>query len=145
MIPGKEGSVLSQSLNDTEHLVLSHEQNFITISYAALDFVYPENIRYAFFLDGFDEEWIYVDRQRSATYTNLQKGTYTFRVRSTNSDGVWVDNERMLKVTIRPSFWETPLAIIGYVVVATLVFLIAVYILFTIYRLKNKILYRYLS
>lgn len=139
VIPGKEGSVLSQSLNDTEHLVLSHEQNFITISYAALDFVYPENIRYAFFLDGFDEEWIYVDRQRSATYTNLQKGTYTFRVRSTNSDGVWVDNERMLKVTIRPSFWETPLAIIGYVVIATLVFLIAVYILFTIYRLKNEV------
>lgn len=136
---GGEGSVLQKALNETEHLVLSHEQNFITLSYAALDFIYPENIRYAFFLDGFDEEWIYVDRQRSATYTNLQAGTYTFRVRSTNSDGVWVDNERMLKITIRPSFWETPLAIVGYIVVTTLFILIVVYILFTIYRLKNEV------
>lgn len=136
---GGEADVLQKTLNETDHLVLSHEQNFITVSYAALDFVYPENIRYAFFLDGFDEEWIYVDRQRSATYTNLQAGDYTFRVRSTNSDGVWVDNERMLKVTIRPSFWETPLAIVGYIVVAALVILIVVYILFTIYRLKNEV------
>lgn len=136
---GEPGSALAKALNETDHLVLSHEQNFITVSYAALDFVYPENIRYAFFLDGFDEEWIYVDRQRSATYTNLQAGDYTFRVRSTNSDGVWVDNERMLKVTIRPSFWETPLAIVGYIVVTTLIILIVVYILFTIYRLKNEV------
>lgn len=136
---GQEGSVLMKTLNETEHLVLSHKQNFITVSYAALDFVYPENIRYAFLLDGFDKEWIYVDRQRSATYTNLQAGTYTFRVRSTNSDGVWVDNERVLKITVRPSFWETPLAIVGYVVAAALVILIVVYILFTIYRLKNEV------
>lgn len=133
------GSVLPQSLNETEELVLSHEQNFITLSYAALDFAYPENIRYAFFLDGFDKEWVYVGHQRSATYTNLQQGTYTFRVRSTNSDGVWMDNERSLKIVVRPSFWETPLAIVGYVVVSALVLLIVVYILFVIYRLKNEV------
>ena len=136
---GESGSALAKALNETEHLVLSHEQNFITISYAALDYAYPENIRYAFFLDGFDEEWIYVGRQRSATYTNLQKGTYTFRVRSTNSDGVWVDNERLLKITIQPSFWETPLAIVGYVVTLILLILVVGYILFTIYRLKNEV------
>lgn len=73
------------------------------------------------------------------TYTNLPKGDYIFRVRSTNSDGVWVDNERILNITILPSFWETPLAYVLYVCFVSLIIFVAVYILFTIYRLKHEV------
>ena len=73
------------------------------------------------------------------TYTNLPKGDYIFRVRSTNSDGVWVDNERILNITILPSFWETPLAYVLYVCFVLLIIFVAVYILFTIYRLKHEV------
>ena len=139
VVPNGTGGILSQSLNNTDHLVLSHKENIITFSYAALDYVYPENIRYAYYLEGFDKDWNFVDRQRTATYTNLPKGTYMFRVKSTNSDGMWVDNERALKLTVSPSFWETPLAIVIYVIVFLMLFLIAVYIMFTIYRLKNEV------
>ena len=93
---------MRQSLNNTEHLVLSHKENIVTLSFAALDMIYPENIRYAYRLRGFDKEWNYVDRQRTATYTNLPKGDYVFQVKSTNSDGVWVENERSLRITIQP-------------------------------------------
>lgn len=139
VIPGVAGSLLKQSLNNTKHLVLSHKENIVTLSFAALDMVYPENIRYAYLLEGFDKDWNYVDKQRTATYTNLPKGKYIFRVRSTNSDGVWVENERNLEITISPSFWETPLAMVLYVIAFLCILFVGVYILFTIYRLKHEV------
>ena len=139
VIPGVEGSLLQQSLNNTEHLVLSHKENIVTLSFAASDMVYPENIRYTYRLEGFDKEWNYVDKQRTATYTNLSKGDYVFKVRSTNSDGVWVENERSLKITILPSFWETPWAMVLYVLAFLCILFTGVYILFTIYRLKHEV------
>ena len=73
------------------------------------------------------------------TYTNLPKGEYVLRVRSTNSDGVWVDNERILDIVILPSFWETPIAYVLYILFILIIILVAVYILFTIYRLKHEV------
>ena len=61
------------------------------------------------------------------------------RVRSTNSDGVWVDNERILDIVILPSFWETPIAYVLYILFILIIILVAVYILFTIYRLKHEV------
>lgn len=139
VIPGVEGSLLPQSLDNIKSLLLSHKENIVTLSFAALDLAYPENIRYAYYLEGFDKGWNYVDKQRTATYTNLPKGSYIFRVKSTNSDGVWVENERSLKITIQPSFWETPIAMVIYVVAFLCILFVAVYILFTIFRLKHEV------
>ena len=136
--PG-EHSVLKVALDETPELILSHKENIVTIQYAALDMRNSDNIQYAYILEGFDKEWTYVDKQRAATYTNLPKGDYVFRVKSTNSDGVWVSNERSIKITIEPSFWETPWAYMLYFLLILGLILIAVYILFTIYRLKNEV------
>lgn len=138
IVPGDK-SILKVTLDDTEKLILSHKENIFTIQYASLDMRNSANIQYAYILEGFDKEWTYVDKQRSATYTNLPKGDYTFRVKSTNSDGVWVDNIRSLPIMVLPSFWETPLAYLLYFIVFLAIILIAVYILFTIYRLKNEV------
>ena len=138
VIPG-EKSILKVDLDDTQELVLSHDENIFSVQYAALDYTNPQNIQYAYILDGFEKQWTFADRQRSVTYTNLPKGDYIFRVRSTNSDGVWVDNECILNITILPSFWETPLAYVLYVCFVLLIIFVAVYILFTIYRLKHEV------
>ncbi|MCC8187694.1 MAG: response regulator [Bacteroides sp.] len=138
VLPG-EDSRLKVALDDTRRLVLSHKENILAIQYAALDYTNPANIQYAYMLDGFEKQWTYADRQRIANYTNLPKGEYTFRVRSTNSDGVWVDNTRTIDIVVLPSFWETPLAYFLYVMGILLVILVAVYILFTIYRLKHEV------
>lgn len=126
-------------LDDMEKLTLSHKENILSIHYAAIDSKAPENIKYAYILEGFDHEWSYVDGQRVATYTNLPKGDYVFRVQSTNNDGVWVDNVRSLPITILPSFWETPWAFALYVFGILGIIFIAVYILFTIFRLKREV------
>ena len=139
VLPKSEGSVLKQILDETHLLKLSHQENIFTIQFAALDFRDPSEIRYAYILEGFEEAWNYVDKQRMAIYTNLPKGHYTFKVRSTNADGVWVDNTRTLFIEVMPSFWETPYAYCLYVLVILAVIISAVYILFTIYRLKHQV------
>ncbi|MFT3738138.1 MAG: hybrid sensor histidine kinase/response regulator transcription factor [Breznakibacter sp.] len=80
-----------------------------------------------------------MQKQRFATYTNLPHGEYVLRVKSTNSDGVWVNNERMLKIKILPSFWVTGWAYLIYFVVIVLIVAIGAYILFVIYHLKNRV------
>ncbi len=139
VMPDDDNSLLKVGLDDTKELVLSHKESIFTIQYAALDFTSPGNIQYAYMLEGFENQWTYVDKLRSATFTNLPKGDYIFKVRSTNSDGVWVDNIRALSIVVLPSFWETPIAYFLYVMGIVLIILVAVYILFTIYRLKHEV------
>ena len=135
----KAGTVLPESLNSLGSLVLPHTKNTIALSFAALDMNFPENIKYAYMLEGFDEEWNYVGKQRTATYTNLPQGEYTFRIRSTNGAGIWVNNERHLPITVQPAFWETPIAYGLYVIVFLGILLGGAYILFIIYRLKHEV------
>ena len=139
VIPSTDNKILKENINTAEEIILSPGQNIFSLSFAALGMINSENIKYAYYLEDFDKEWNYVGKQRSAIYTNLSPGTYYLHVKSTNSDGVWVNNERTLKVVILPSFWETPIAIIMYVVATGLLIFIAVYILFTIYRLKHEV------
>lgn len=136
--PG-ENSLIPDGPDDTAKLVLSHKDNIFGIQYAALDYNNSDNIQYAYMLEGLDKQWTFADKLRGANYTNLPKGNYTFKVMSTNSDGVWVNNVRRLDIEILPSFWETPLAYFLYLIVIMLIIFVAVYILFTIYRLKHKV------
>jgi signal transduction histidine kinase/DNA-binding response OmpR family regulator len=99
----------------------------------------PENILYAYKLEGFDQDWNYAQKQRVANYTNLPKGNYVFKVRSTNSEGVWADNERMLQIRVMPSFWETIWAYLIYLLIFGGIIYSIVRILFTIYRLRGNV------
>lgn len=138
VFPGTN-SVLKKGLDDINKLELSHKENIFTIQFAALDYSAPSEIQYAYILEGFEKSWNYVGKQRMATYTNLSKGHYVFKVRSTNADGVWTDNVRTLDIEILPSFWETPWAYSLYVLFVLLIIVTAAYILFTIYRLKHEV------
>jgi signal transduction histidine kinase/DNA-binding response OmpR family regulator len=77
----------------------------LTLSFASLSYCSPEKNQYAYMLDGFDRDWNYVGNQNRATYTNLPAGTYTFRVKATNNDGVWSPKEATLEIVVHPPFW----------------------------------------
>lgn len=139
IVTPQKHSVLQRALDYIDQLILSHEENIFTIQYAALDYTAPNDIQYAYMLDGFENNWNYVGKQRMATYTNLPKGEYIFKVKSTNADGVWTNNIRSLPIKVLPSFWETPWAYLLYVLTLLFVVFIAVYILSTIYRLKHRV------
>lgn len=122
-----------------KELKLSHKQKYFTINFAALDFFAPENIHYAYMLEGLDKDWIYVQNQRLANYTNLPKGNYIFKVKSTNSEGVWVDNVRELPIEVLPSFWESNWAVLLYILIVVGLIFAAVRILLVIYRLRTNV------
>jgi signal transduction histidine kinase/streptogramin lyase len=86
---------------------LGPRQNDFTIEFAALDFRRPERIRYAYRLEGFDDDWIDAGTRAAAAYTNVPPGDYVFRARATNSDGVWSESEAELSISIAPPFWRT--------------------------------------
>jgi PAS domain S-box-containing protein len=91
-----------------DQITLSHRDRILSLEFAVLNFITPSKNRYAYRLEGFDEDWIETgsDRHR-ATYTNLDAGNYLFRVRGSNNDGVWNDDGVSLALTVTPPWWGT--------------------------------------
>ncbi|MGM9511330.1 two-component regulator propeller domain-containing protein [Larkinella sp. GY13] len=86
---------------------LSAEQSTLTFEFAALNYSLPEKNQYAYKLEGFDQNWNYKNHKRVVTYTNLDPGFYTFRVKASNNDGVWNERGTAFRVIIKPPFWQT--------------------------------------
>lgn len=99
--------ILSKPIHRTEKITLSHRNNAFTIEFAALHFTQPSKNKYTYILEGFDKKWNLISSQRSATYTNLSAGKYTFRVKGTNNDGVWSENDAVLIIRVRPPWYKT--------------------------------------
>jgi diguanylate cyclase (GGDEF)-like protein len=106
-----------------ERLSLSHKEDVITLQFAALDYADPRANRYEYKLDGFDNDWVRADERRAATYTNLPGGHYVFRVRASNSDGVWSTQDLALPIDVAPSPWLSPIAYVSYALLAALTLL----------------------
>ena len=119
-------------------ITLSHKENSFSINYETLDMKFPNKIEYAYRLKGFDN-WNYVKNNRMAVYTNIPKGNYCFQVKSTNSDGVWSNKIKEISITILPSFWESIYGTILYFIIFILIVAISTYILFVIYKLRNRV------
>jgi two-component sensor histidine kinase/ligand-binding sensor domain-containing protein len=102
-----EGSPLTNHINETKEISLDYSASVFSIEFAALDFIYPQKIKYAYKLEEFDQSWNYIGNKRTATYTHLDPGEYTFRVIASNSDGIWNKEGKSLKIIIVPPFWAT--------------------------------------
>lgn len=138
--PGEISSPISKVLDATAVIKLSHTQHSFSLEYAATDFTNPSVIQYAYKLEGFESDWNYVGTQRIASYINLPKGKYTFHVKSTNADGVWSENERIIEIIKLPSFWESAWGWMFYVFLFLLLSAIVAYVLFIIYQLRNDVI-----
>lgn len=101
--------ILDEHISVAEEIVLTHHDDVIAFEFAALDFAAPEKNTYAYKLEGFDEEWQHVGNRRFAGYTNLDPGTYTFKVRAANDDGVASMNTASVKLRIIPPFYNRPI------------------------------------
>ncbi|HEY6435018.1 MAG TPA: triple tyrosine motif-containing protein, partial [Ignavibacteriaceae bacterium] len=108
-------SILKQSILDTKEIELAYSQNVFSFQFSALDYNSPQSIHYAYMMEGFDKDWIYPEQRRFITYTNLDPGSYIFKVKSTNSDGVWNENYKSISVTINQPWWRTGWAYAIYV------------------------------
>ena len=98
---------LKKTLLTSKELTLDYTQSVITISFAALDFTSPEYNQYSYFLTGFDQEWNNTGNMHTASYTNLNPGTYHLKVKAANNDGIWSDKEASLIIHIKSPYWMT--------------------------------------
>lgn len=112
VVPGNE-SPIKEPIMIAKEIRLDYKQNF-ALNFVALNYTIPKQNQYAYKLEGFDKDWNYTGQANTASYTNLDPGEYTFRVKAGNNDGIWSNGEALIKIYVRPPFWRTPFAYLFY-------------------------------
>ena len=127
-------------LNTTDSLKLAHNRNNIAFEFSTLEFTAPNKNEFAYILEGTNDFWHYTKASnRNANYNDLPPGSYTFKVKSSNSDGVWNDNPATFHFQISPPYWKSNMAFILYF----LLLITSIYTTWLVikrwYRLKKKL------
>lgn len=119
-----EGGPIQEHISVAKDIYLDYKQNF-TLGYVSVNYTAPEQNEYSYRLEGFDNEWIQAGTSKSASYTNLDPGDYTFHVKARNNDGMWNTAETSMRIHVRPPLWRTIYAYIFYalVIAGTLLFI----------------------
>ncbi|MBV7529145.1 hybrid sensor histidine kinase/response regulator transcription factor [Chitinophaga sp. sic0106] len=114
-----KNSPLKQSVTYTDNITLTHDQAYFTLHFAALNYINPASNQFAYKMEGLhsDNKWHYVGHQTSATFTNLDPGNYTFKVKAANNDGLWSQTPTELHIKVLPPLWKTWYAYLFYVLV----------------------------
>ncbi len=102
-----ENEVLKKHISESDEIVLKHKQNVISFEFAALHYSYPLKNQHKYMLENFNEDWVDIGNSRRANYTNLDPGEYVFKVKVSNSDGIWSDDVAQIRVIVEPPFWRT--------------------------------------
>jgi signal transduction histidine kinase/ligand-binding sensor domain-containing protein len=100
-IPGDTTALFRKRLN------LNYNENFLSFEFAALDFESPTENQFAYRMEGVDDDWVYSGNRNFADYPNLAPGSYSFRVKASNSDGFWSEEGTALSIMISPPWWQT--------------------------------------
>lgn len=116
--------------------VFKSEEKVLSFRYAATNFLNPTKVNYSFFMEGFDNSWRPATGSQITTYTNLPPGEYKFRIRATNDNGTWGNNERIIEITIVPPWYDTWWFRVSAVLLFGLI--IAFFIMYKYYTLKKN-------
>ncbi|TXE09147.1 response regulator [Gelidibacter salicanalis] len=111
---------ITTGISNVKSLNLKHNQSSFTFRFAALDNILHPKFFYAYRLKGFDDDWIMSHQERSATYTNIPAGDYTFEVKAGTKDDVWDVPTQSIAITIEKPFWNSLLAWLFYLLVFSL-------------------------
>ncbi len=127
--------ILSTPINLAKKITLTHEDRSFSIEFAALHYSSPEKNRYTYMLEGIDKEWIPTDASlRIASYSNLPDGKYVFKVKASNSDGIWNSKPTTLEIIVLPPWWRTWWSYVLYL----LLLLLGVYAVYKMIRTREK-------
>lgn len=124
-------SPIKKSISYLDEIELKNDQSSFNIEFAALNYTGAELTEYWYKLEGVNEDWVYLERNNKVYFTELSPGTYTFKVKSLNSFGVW-SKEIAIKIRVLPPFWASTYAYILYT-------LLICYILFVVIRYSNRL------
>jgi signal transduction histidine kinase/ligand-binding sensor domain-containing protein/DNA-binding response OmpR family regulator len=137
--PESGKSPLKESVTLTKTVRLKHRQNSFDMEFAMLNFHQPEYNRYSYFLEGYERDWNPATRYNIAAYRNVRPGKYTFKVKGSNSYGVWTEQVTELRIIITPPFWKSVWAWLLYAVLLVVAGWFAFRIILQMNRLHNAI------
>ncbi|MEM6697637.1 MAG: ATP-binding protein, partial [Bacteroidota bacterium] len=130
--------ILDKNLNATDTIQLSHLDNMVSFEFSGMGVNNPQQLKYAYKLEGLQEDWIYTDAdERVAHFTNLPYKTLEFKVKASNEKGSWSPTKSVTLI-VSPPFWRTnwAYAIWGLLFVALL------YGLFRVLNLRSEFRYQ---
>ncbi len=135
-----KNSPLHSHISETDTVRLSYRQTFFSFEFTALNYISSEKNQYAWKLEGFDKDWIDGGSRHMASYTNIDPGTYTFKVKASNNDGIWNEKGNKLTVIITPPFWQT----LGFKIAGILLLLMGIGLIYYLrvrqIIIRNKLL-----
>ena len=106
-ITESSNAVLTKNITETRQITLPYSSSVFSFEFASLNYTSSEKKQYAYQLEGFDMDWNYVGEMHTATYTNLDPGTYLFKVKGLNNEGEWSSRITTIQLTIKPPFYRT--------------------------------------
>ncbi len=123
-----DGSMLTRQINDSDSLVLSYQDYWLSLRFSSAYSSHLDDIRYAYKVDGLSERWVETDKNNRIASAILAKpGHYTLRVKSTDPQGKWQSTSRAIAITITPPWWLTWQAKGVYIALALLL-MVAFYV-----------------
>jgi signal transduction histidine kinase/ligand-binding sensor domain-containing protein/AraC-like DNA-binding protein len=127
--------IINKEISFTDEVILDYVDGSFVIEFSSLHYGSRDGILYKYMLEGEDNAWHYIDNDVGrASYSRLMSGSYVLKVKGTNNDGVWNDNEAILKITIKPPVWASSFMILIYAIV----FVLLIGFLFYYYRNRVK-------
>jgi len=126
VVAGEEDSPLDKHISDMDMIRLTHRQSSFSLEFVALNYLLPEKNSYAYMLEGYEEDWNYSGRSRTASYMNLDPGSYAFRVKASNNDNVWNEQGASLEIVVLGPPWTSPAAFFIYALVIAVLMIILV-------------------
>lgn len=135
-----DSKLLDKNIALTNEVTLNPKQSIVTFCFAALSFTSPKKNKFAFKLEGLEENWNYVGNQNEATYTSLPAGDYVFRVKACNNDGIWDEAGTAVNVYVLPPWWKTWWARVIWGVILILAVYIIIRVRTNYLRNQSKIL-----
>ncbi|WP_073002231.1 hybrid sensor histidine kinase/response regulator transcription factor [Mariniphaga anaerophila] len=134
-VGNSKNDILKKSISETDHLVLNFRQDVFTLEFAALNYVNSQSNLYAYKLEGFYDDWIGPSADRVATFTNLNPGDYTLRVKKVFHESEEDGPELQLGITILPPFWKTN----WFIALIVILILTLVYVIVRFFTNREKI------
>ena len=120
---------LIEPLSYSKEITLSHETYLFSLSFSALDFRFPEKMHYKYILEGLNNRWVSTNaNNRIATFSNIPPGTYTFRVKAVDKQGLELNSEASIIINILPPWWKTNYAYVSYIIAVLLLIYFIIYI-----------------
>ena len=121
VLPNAENGVLETSISEAIEINVPHDSRLLTFEFAALHFVAPDQNEFAFKLEPYNKNWVYIGKEHHATFVNLRPDEYTFRVKAMNSDGLWNEVGTSVALIVHPPAYKTWWAYTIYAILAIIV------------------------